>query len=504
MNGAGHQQQTNKGMDMIAEKLEKTNSRSRRGWPEAKGRGATQARLSRMPGKWDQEADLIVVGTGFSGLAAALTAGELGLHVLLLEKMGVPGGNSIIAGGGANAVDPVRQKRQGIEDSHDLHFRQTMAGGDHINDPEKVRYLVEHALEDGVHYLERLGVSWPAKVVRGFGSLYERTHYVGAYTDRNGKTWRRGAANIRAMLDELHRVGQDIRFRHKITGLIREQPLAGRVLGVEVDIEGTRHYFKAAQGVILASGGFGANLEWVVKHDRRLAHTGTSNHKGATGECIKFAEDIGADTLHMDYIQAIPHEVRPPVKAMFFQIESEEVRRASASMPYRIFVNKQGKRFVDEGARRDVIKFAGCAQTVFTPQKKIRAASIAELEGKLGLPEGRLVETVDQYNSLCETGRDGEFGKDSTLLVPLKTGPFLAVSKAILRHHTMGGLLVKGTTGQVIDRWGEVIPGLFAAGEVTGGTHGANRLGHNATADCLVFGQLCAKTAAQGEPNPLS
>ena len=453
-----------------------------------------------MPRDWDQEADLIIVGTGFAGLAAAIEARDLGLTVLLLEKMGVPGGNSIIAGGGANAVDPLRQGRQGIDDSLDLHFRQTMEGGDNVNDPEMVRYVVDHALEGAVLYLERLGVEWPDKVVRDFGSLYERTHLPGAYGDKKGKRWTHGAANIRAMLDRLQMMDQGILFRHKVTGIIRAGGLSGRVSGVAADAVGEQRYFKAKRGVLLASGGFAANLAWVARHDRRLAHTATSNHKGATGECIKFAQDIGADTLHMDYIQAVPHEVRPPNKAMFFQIESEEIRRASSSMPYRIFVNGAGKRFADEGARRDLVKIAGLKQPLFEPLKKTAGGSIKELEDNLKLPPGSLVETVDRYNRDCARGKDGEFGKDHPLLVPLRTGPFIAVSKAIMRHHTMGGLLVKATTGQVIDRWGKVIPGLFAAGEVTGGTHGANRLGHNATIDCLVFGQLCARTAAGFTP----
>lgn len=454
-----------------------------------------------IPSKWDKEADVVIVGTGYTGLAAAITSKELGMSVLLLEKMPMPGGNSVIAGGGANAVDPERQIPQGIEDSIDLHFQHTMEGGDNINDPEKVRYMVEHALEDAVKYLERMGVVWPEKVVRGFGSLYERTHYVGSYTDKSGKEWERGAANIQAMLDHMQSMGgPEILFEHKVTRIIREKPLEGQVLGVEVEVEGKKQYFRGKKGVILASGGYGANLEWVVKHDRRLAETDTTNHSGATGECIKFAEDIGADTLHMDYIQCIPEEVKPPFKAMFYQIESEDIRQASASMPYRIFVNKDGKRFVDESARRDVIKFAGCAQPLFEPKPKVEASSIEELETKLELPKGSLVELVNKYNADCEAKKDSEFGKDPTVLVPLKTGPFVADSKAIKRHHTMGGLLVKGTTGQVIDRWGKVIPGLFAAGEVTGGTHGANRLGHNATVDCLVFGQLCATTVAAESP----
>lgn len=452
------------------------------------------------PVKWDRAADVVIVGTGFSGLAASIVANELGLSVILIEKMRLAGGNSIIAGGGANAVDSLRQRKQGIIDSIDLHFKQTMEGGDNINDPEKVREMVDSALENAVNFLERLGVIWPEKVIRGFGSLHERTHYPGYYIDKNGKKWIRGAANIQAMLDKLEDLDQEVLFNHKMIRIIREQNLSGRVLGIEVHAAGKSEYFMAKRGVIIASGGFAANLEWVIQIDRRLAHTDTSNRKCATGECIKLAQDIGADTLHMDYIQAIPMRVSAPFKGMFIQIESEEIRKTSASMPYRIFVNNKGSRFVDEGARRDIVKNAVLLQPLFEPMKDVKAGSIEELEVKLRLPKRSLVETVRNYNIACETKEDKDFHKDQTLLVPLKMGPFKAVSKAIMRHHTMGGLLVKGTSGQVIDRWGKVIEGLYAAGEVTGGTHGANRLGHNGTVDCLVFGQLCAKTIATENP----
>lgn len=455
---------------------------------------------SEIPKKWDKEADVIMIGSGYSGLAGTLEARRLGLSILVLEKMKMPGGNSIIADGGANAVDPVRQKRQGIVDSTDLHFKHTMEGGDNINDPVKVRYMVEHALDDCVNYLEKLGVVWPEKVVRGYGSLYERTHYIGTYTDKRGRKWQKGAANIYAMLDEMERIGQPILLNHEVTRIIREQTLSGRVLGVEVKVGKKTQYLKAKKGVVLASGGFGANLAWVIQLDRRLEHTGTTNQPGATGECIKFAEDVGADTLHMDYIQAIPlKDVVPPFKGMFFLIESEEVRKASPSMPYRIFVNKDGKRFVDEGARRDVIKAACLAQPLFEPKATVTADTIEELEAKVGLPKGVLVETVKKYNAACDAKKDPEFGKDKTILVPLKTPPFKALTRAIQRHHTMGGLLVKGTTGEVIDRWGKIIPGLYAAGEVTGGTHGANRLGHNGTVDSIVFGQTCAREIAKSK-----
>jgi len=450
-----------------------------------------------VPKQWDAEADVIVVGTGYSGLAATIEARYLDMTALLLEKMLVPGGNSVRAAGGVNAVDPIRQERQGIVDSCDLHFKQTMTGGDNINDPEKVRFMVEHALEDCVIYLEKIGVVWPHKVVRGYGSLYERTHYHPVYTDRKGQKWKMGAAIIHAMLDRLEEIGQPILYSYNVTRIIREHLLEGRVLGVEVKAYGKTRYLRARRAVILASGGYAANLDWVIKHDRRLANTGTTNHPGATGECIKLAEDIGADTVHMDYIQAIPLvAVKPPFKGMFYLVESEEVRKTSLSMPYRIFVNRDGKRFVDEGARRDVIKYACLEQPLFEPKRPTKGHTIEELEAKLGMPNGNMIETIEKYNAACETGADSEFRKDPSLLVPLRTPPFIAHTRAVQRHHTMGGLLVKGTTGEVIDRWKKIIPGLFAAGEVTGGTHGANRLGHNATVDCLVFGQNCVRALA--------
>jgi len=434
---------------------------------------------------------VVIVGTGFSGLAAAIAALDAGVEVVVLEKARSPGGNSIISGGGANAVDPRRQAPQGVYDSIDLHFKQTFEEGDCLADPEKVRYFVENALEGCINYLENLMVKWSSKVSRGFGSLHERTHSVLRYRE-----WRRGAAIVHALLDQLDKRHQPILLEHKVTRLIREKPLEGRVLGVEVEAAGAKKLFRARRAVVLASGGFAANLEWVAKHDRRLAEIGTTNRPTATGECIKMAQDIWADTVHMDYIQTVPRKVSLPFKAMLIVIESEEMREAPPSRAYRIFINKQGKRFVDEGARRDVISRAAFSQEVFEPLSDIEAGTIEELEEKLGIANGNLIETVHKYNSYCDAKEDPEFGKDANLLIPVRTPPFKAESLAPMRHHTMGGLVTEGTSTRVMDRWGKVIPGLYAAGEVTGGIHGSNRLGNNATPECIVFGMLCGRNAA--------
>ena len=446
--------------------------------------------------RWDEEADVVIVGTGFSGLAAAIAALDAGVKVVVLEKARSPGGNSIISGGGANAVDPRRQAPQGVYDSIDLHFKQTFEGGDCLADPGKVRYFVENALEGCINYLENLMMEWSSRVSRGFGSLHERTHSILRYRE-----WRKGAAIVHALLDQIEERRQPILLEHKVTRIIREKPLEGRVLGVEVEAAGAKKLFRARRAVVLASGGFAANLEWVAKHDRRLADLGTTNRPTATGECIKMAQDIGADTVHMDYIQTVPGKVRPPLKAMLIVIESEEMREASPwSRAYRIFINKEGKRFVDEGARRDVISRAAFSQEVFEPLPDIEAATIEELEEKLGIAKRNLIETVHNYNSYCDAKEDPEFGKDANILVPVRTPPFKTESRALMAHHTMGGLRTKGTSGKVMDRWGNVIPGLYAAGEITGGTHGSNRLGNNATSECIVMGTLCGRNAATESP----
>ncbi len=447
--------------------------------------------MSWLPKKWDDEIDVVVVGTGFAGLAAAIEAYDSGARVTIVEKRPVIGGNSIIASGGVNAVDPRRQIPQGIEDSADLHFKQTFDGGGCLGDPQKIRFMVENALEECANWLESIGVSWPERVVQGFGALWPRTHLPATY-----KKFRRGAAVINAELDQVRKRNVPILLEHSVTKIIREEPLHGKVVGVEIATAGKKLFLRAKKAVVLASGGFGADIEMVKDHDRRLANTPTDNHLGATGESIKMAQDVGADVVGMDYIQCVPVTVRGPFKAYFFVITSKEIRDYPNTDSYKIFVNKGGNRFVREDARRDDITSASLTQEPFEPMPTVNAETIEELEKKLGIVNGNLIRTIEKYNSYCDAQRDAEFGKLPFVLIPCRTAPFLVETKAPGRHHTMGGLNVKGATGQVIDRWGKIIPHLYAAGEVTGGLHGLNRLGHNATPECIVFGRVVGKRAA--------
>lgn len=449
---------------------------------------------------WTEETDVVIVGTGFSGLASALAALDLGADVIILEKALKPGGNSIISGGGANAVDPERQLAQGIEDSIGYYFDQTFEAGDCLAEPEKVRYLVENALEGCIRYLEKMGVNWSKEVSRGFGSLHERSHRV-----LNYKQWHKGgAAIIHAMLDQLQQRHQGIRLGNRVTGIIREDLMSGRVLGVEVEVAGVYKYIKTSKAVILATGGFAANLKWVSEYEPRLSELGTNNRSTATGECIRIAMNIGADTIHMNYIQAVPRKVRPSCRGMFIAITSEEIRKTSLYLPYRIFVNREGKRFVNEGGRRDTIAQSVLKQETFDMLPEIKANSIEELEVKLGIRRGNLINEITKYNSFSDMNNDLDFGKDANITIPLRTPFYQAESFSLLCHYTIGGLRTYGITGQVLDQSHNVIPGLYATGEVTGGVHGSNRLGDNSTVECIGFGTACGRHAATKSGNKYS
>lgn len=446
--------------------------------------------MKRIPERWDRETEVLIVGTGFAGLSAAIEAYDAGARVLLLEKMPKPGGNSIISGGGANAVDPERQIPQGIEDSVHLHFKHTFEGGDKVGDPEKIRFVVENALEMCIMWLEEIGLKWDDQVTQGYGALWERTHMSLKY-----KKHKWGAALVHAMLDQVKKRDMPILLKHKVTKITREKPLDGKVLGVEVEVQGKKLCFKAEKAVVFASGGFGANLEMVAGHDRRLVNTNHDQWLGATGECIKMAQDIGADVVGMDYIQCIPWPTKPLSKGMFFMITSEESHH-HLDESYKVFVDKRGNRFVREDGRRDKIQFAACTQQQFEALPTVKANTLEELEKKLGMPKGNLVKTIEKYNSYCDAKHDPDFGKNPNTLLPCRTPPFQGKTMTLKRHYTMGGLKVKGITGRVLDRWGRIIPRLYAAGEVTGGVHGTNRLGYNAIPECIVFGRTVGKLAA--------
>lgn len=477
--------------------------------------------------KWHEEIDLLIVGSGFAGLTAAIEAKNAGNSVIILEKMPYLGGNSIISAGCYNCVDPDRQKPEGIEDSVELHYEQTIAGGDYKAEPDKVRYLVEHALE-GWQWLESMGVKLDKPVFQLYGAVWPRTH-----STRYGRK-REGAAIIGALYDQVIAKHIPILLQHRMMRIIRKQPLSGRVLGVEV-LDGKRkRYFKVKKALLLASGGFCADVRMRIQYDPRYddRYT-TTNHAGATGEVLTMAADIGAAITGMEYIQA----VCPTGKDIRYTRRPAGVRKLSRVNPISgmstnstLYLNTKGERIVACDARRDDITEAvmrtpekvcyvvndlqglGASGRIYGeisledaiklaskyPNEVFMAETLGELAQKIGMDPAILEETVNTYNSYVDTKQDPDFNQAAhNLIYKIEIPPFFASSGSPAVHYMCGGLKTDSATCQVIDRMGKPIPGLYAAGEVVGGVHGTNRLGGNAIADCIVFGRLAGKMIAK-------
>ncbi len=460
--------------------------------------------------KWDKETEVLVVGTGYAGLAAAIEAFDAGSKVIIIEKNPFIGGNSIIASGAYNAVDPKRQLKQGIKDSIDLHYKQTLEGGDYKGDPEKVRFMVENALS-GLEWLEKMGVEFEPTVYTVVGALWPRSH------DPVKKG--RGGAIIKALKAQVDKRKIPILLNNKMTAVVREKPLKGPIMGVVVNEKGKEYYYKASKAVVLATGGFGADVEMRSKYDPRLdKDVPTTNVSTATGEAIVAAEDEGAAVIGMDYIQLL-------VACNYYTKKYGSL--TNLGIDSAIFVNIEGKRFVAEDSRRDILAEAVLKQPKkvllwiaddkctkrFDPQQtekiikdglSFRAQTLEELakilKEKFDVPENTFLTTVNRYNEMVRKGKDEDFGKQTANLKTIDKPPFFASPTQAGVHHTMGGIRTKGTSCEVLDRYGKVIPRFYAAGEVTGGVHGTNRLGGNATTDCIVFGRVAGINAAKEKP----
>ncbi|MEN1759949.1 flavocytochrome c [Anoxynatronum sibiricum] len=451
------------------------------------------------------DADVVVIGGGGAGLAAAVTAHQNGASVIIIEKMPRLGGNTILSGGAFNAVDPGRQEAQGIEDSIDKHFQQTFDGGDQVGNPELVRVLVENAYP-AIEWLESLGMKFNDEVFTVLGGLWPRAHkpstplgtgFIDTYSN-----YINAHDGIEVLLDT------------EATELIVEN---GRVTGVIAKHFNDDVTLNASKGVVMASGGFGVNSEMRDRFNEdwpALTNLKSTNHPGATGDGLVMAEAIGASLIGMKDIQLLPLG-DPNSGSLSGNIEQ--------GVENRIFVNKEGNRFVDEGARRDVMTLALMEQTdsylyvvldstnypdpetqknnfnetineLIDQGRAFKGDTLEELAAAINVDPASLVQAVESFNEAVEKGGPDEFGR--TLFDrKIEQAPFYAGPRVPTVHHTMGGIEIN-TLAQVLDTDGNVIPGFYAAGEVTGGIHGANRLGGNALADIAVFGRIAGENVA--------
>lgn len=435
---------------------------------------AVKAALKNASGQKDKVAkvqntscDIVIIGAGGAGLCASIEAVQGGAkNVILLEKMGVAGGNTTSATGGLNAAETNFQKALGIEDSKNQFYEDTMKGGYNLNDPDLVREMVEKAPET-VDWLVSLGVDL-TDVGKMAGSTNKRTH-----RPQGGAAV--GAHMVPILEAAATGLGVDLRKNSKVLDVISDD---GKAAGVIVEKDGQKYTIKA-KAVIIATGGFGANAEMVQKYVPSLAGFGTTNHKGATGDAFAWIEKFDGQLTQMEQIQTHPTVV--PSNGVMI---TEAVRGNGA-----IMVNREGNRFGTEMATRDVMSANVLAQTGKTSylvfdtsvRKSLKAiegyvkqglltegANPEELGEKLGMPAGSLAATIEKYNSYVEAGNDPDFGrKASEMPRQLNEGPYFAVEVGPAIHHTMGGIKIN-TKAQVLNSNNQAIPGLYAAGEVTG------------------------------------
>lgn len=455
-------------------------------------------------------ADVVVVGAGGAGLAAAVQAHQNGASVIVIEKMPKVGGNTILAGGALNAVNDRSEMAIQQNDSVEWHYTQTYEGGDRQGYPELIHILVSKAWA-GVEWLKGMGMEFNPEPFTVLGGLWPRAWKPSTPV---GTGFFMTYMNYIDNHDNI-----EVRLNTKAEDFILDD--TGRVVGVVCTGEtGNTVTVKANKGVVCAMGGFARNVELRQAFNIQWADLGESipstNHPGATGDAIKMLMKIGADFVQMGNLQLLPLG-DPETGSLSGAIEH--------GVETRIFVNAEGNRFVNEGGRRDEMTHALFAQTGAylwvimdsdtypTGQEKnnfnetidslveagraFRGETLEELCEKIDIPVENLKAALDDYNKHCETKEADAFGR--TLYgTPIDNGPFYAGKRVPTMHHTMGGVHINAKT-QVINELGQPIPGLYAAGEVTGGIHGSNRLGGNALTDILVFGRIAGEEAAKGE-----
>ena len=450
--------------------------------------------------------DVVVIGAGGAGFSAAITAKNAGANVVLLEKMPAVGGNSLISGAEMNVAKNWVQPKLGInDDSPELHAQDTFKGGDGKGDMKVINVMTHEALDAAKWCRDYLGVRFEDDNLFFFGGHSRKRALIPV-----GHTGTEFIAKFQAKADEL---GIPVITNMKAEELIKNKD--GRVVGVKATMDGSEYTFNAKGGVVLATGGFGANPEMVKKYNPKIDERfKTTDAPGSTGEALYMAERAGAELVNMGYIQTYP--ICDPISGAIELI-------ADARFDGAIMLNQEGKRFVEELQRRDVLSEAILNQTgqycwvlwndnIGKISNTVKAhANEYEAFTKQGImttcddlkciadftkiPFDQLRKTVKRVSDMAGKGNDKDFNHRSGL-VDMQQGKYYVIKAVPSTHHTMGGVRIN-EKAEALTAEGKVIPGLWAAGEVTGVTHGTNRLGGNAYTDIIVFGRIAGEAAAK-------
>ncbi len=440
-----------------------------------------------------ESTDIVIIGSGGAGLSSAITATEKGAKVIVLEKMAYFGGNSNRSEGEMNAAGTKQQKAHGILDDTPERFAADTIRGDHgLNDPALVKALTENAasaeewlLDLGAHFCHRMG--------RGGGQTRARGH-----GPCDGSPV--GIEIMRVLGERADKDHIDMRLNNRVTKILMKN---GKVAGVQVKTPKGMETINA-KSVILATGGFGANHKMVEKYRPELKGFSTTNHPGATGDGIVLAQQVGAGLTDIEQIQ-----IHPTVIKKNGALISESMRARGGFL-----LNKNGKRFTNELLTRDVVSAnelkqpGGIAYLVidnsiysknkmaqnYTAEKLMtKCDTIADVAKLIGVDPKVVQASFDQYHKAFDNKKDDLFGRPE-MLIRMDQAPYFVAEVTPGIHHTMGGVKID-PQAEVLTPEKKPIPGLFAAGEVTGGVHGGNRIGGNAVADIITFGRISANSA---------
>ena len=463
---------------------------------------------------WDVKKDIIVIGAGFAGLTAAIEAHNNGAEVLIIEKMKAPGGNSIISDGGIAACGTEEQIAGGIEDSPELFFADMMKAGLGINNPELVKTVTENSKEAYEWSRDYLGVKYLDRIDIFGGHSVHRCFTADKIT---------GATIIKKQIEKIKEIGIEIKYNCSFKNILKDNN--GKVTGITVEEDfnykgaaaGEIKNYKAEKAVILASGGFGSDVIFRSIQDPRLTESiGATTQVFSTAESLKEALKAGAVPVQLSHIQLGPW-ASPDEKGYGDGPSFSEY----IVFQYGIIIDPvSGKRFVNELSDRKTVSDAildkshpciGIADSKavelsgWNIDKCIKKgvvkkfSSLTSLASFYCVDTENLKESIERFNKSVLDGTDSEFKKPIIkAAVEITEPPFYAIRLWPKVHYTMGGVGID-PDAHVLDLDGKIIKGLYAAGEITGGVHGACRLGSCAIIECFVFGRIAGKNGALEE-----
>ncbi|QSR13642.1 flavocytochrome c [Lactococcus sp. LG606] len=455
--------------------------------------GASKTMTYAEPSSLKKSYDVIIVGSGGAGMTAAIEAKDAGMNPVILEKMPMAGGNTSKASAGLNASETSVEKAQGVTDSNDKFYEETLKGGGGTNDKELLRYFVDHSAA-AVDWLAQNDIVLDNLTTTG-GMSVSRTH-----RPHDGSAV--GAYLVKGLEENISKRDIPVFVNSDVTKINEKD---GKVSGVEVKIEGETKQVDS-KAVVVTTGGFGANQKMIAKYRPDLKDYVTTNAAGSTGDGIEIISALGGALVDMDKIQ-----IHPTVFQKTGYLVSESIRGEGA-----ILVNKEGNRFFNEMDTRDKVSAAELIQdgkyayAIFGEGTKdkvkavdqyisknmvVEADNVEELAKKLDIKPEELKATVTKWNKAVADKKDSEFGRTTGMTNDI-SGKVYAIKVAPGIHHTMAGVKINTQT-QVLKEDGQPIKGLYAAGEVTGGLHGGNRIGGNAVADIIIFGRQAGQESAK-------